>query len=77
MGNRRLKSLRVLHGMTQDDMAELLNMTPPTYRTRENGKTDFTVSEINTILETFNVKYEDIFLPVDLLKVNSDTEKQD
>ena len=74
MENRKLKSLRVLHGMTQNDMAELLDMTPPTYRTRENGQTDFTVSEINVILLKFNVKYEDIFLTNDSLKVNDKEE---
>ena len=76
MENRKLKSLRVLHGMTQGDMAELLGMTKPTYRTRENGQHDFTESEINTILNTFNVKYEDIFLHNDSLKVN-DKEESD
>ena len=59
---RKLKALRAEHGLTQPEMAQRLNMTEATYRNRENGKTEFVVSEINRILKEFDVKYEDIFL---------------
>ena len=59
---RKLKALRAENDLTQAEMAEKLNMSEATYRSRENGKTEFTVSEINRIIKKFDVKYEDIFL---------------
>ncbi|WP_427340179.1 helix-turn-helix transcriptional regulator [Caloranaerobacter sp. DY30410] len=57
----KLKSLRVNYNITQDDMAQLLNISVQTYNKKENGKSEFTQSEINKILSLFDVKYEEIF----------------
>ncbi|MGW7932405.1 helix-turn-helix transcriptional regulator [Staphylococcus xylosus] len=42
----RLKGLRAEKGMTQSDMASILNMNVSTYRKKENGERDFTLKEV-------------------------------
>lgn len=62
MISRKLKSLRAEHGLTQVQIAKKLGMSEQTYVSRENGKTEFTVSEINKIVKMFDVTYKEIFL---------------
>lgn len=50
-------------GINQKALAELLNMSPTTLSFKINGKTDFTITEIEKIKDIFNLPYEDIFLP--------------
>lgn len=60
-------------GLSQSEMAKLLNMTTNTYYLKENRKAfinkkgkkflrDFSIEEANKILIILNKKYEDIFL---------------
>ncbi|WDU84240.1 helix-turn-helix transcriptional regulator [Caloramator sp. Dgby_cultured_2] len=44
--NSKLKALRVEHGYTQIDLAKKIGMPVSTYIRKENGYTEFTVSEI-------------------------------
>ena len=60
--NRKLKGLRAEHNLTQVELAEKLGMSEYSYIKKENGETEFKVSEVNKILEIFNARYEDIFL---------------
>jgi len=62
--NNRIKSKRVLLGLTQEEMAEKLGIAVSTYKKKEHGKTDFTESEINKFLEVTESEYEDVFLEV-------------
>ena len=57
----RLKMYRVGYGLTQNDIAKELGMARATYCTKEQGKMDFTQTEINKILKLLNMKYEEIF----------------
>lgn len=52
---KRLKALRAERGMTQKDMAEVLNMNVDTYRKKENGKRDFTLKEVAIAKEKLGV----------------------
>lgn len=58
----RLKALRVEYGFTQDDMARKLSISVGAYSMKEKGITSFTQSEIQIILDLFNLSYEEIFL---------------
>lgn len=58
---RQLKSLRILYDLTQKDMAEKLNISTVTYRDKENGKKDFTLTEARMISEVFHKTIEAIF----------------
>lgn len=63
MQNLKLKGLRAENKLRQIDMAAKLGISEPAYINKENGKNEFTVSEVNIILKFFpGVKYEDIFL---------------
>lgn len=42
----RLKALRAEKGWTQEEMAKELEMNVDTYRKKENGKREFTLSEV-------------------------------
>lgn len=63
-----LKGSRIARGLTQQDMANLLNIERSTYGKKESGEYDFWESEINIILETLDEKYENIFLNRKLTK---------
>lgn len=51
----RLKALRAELGLTQVEMAKILEMNPDTYRKKENGKRDFTLPEVVMAKEKLNI----------------------
>lgn len=61
MIGHKLKVLRAQHNLRQIDVAKKLGVSISTYSQKEQGIREFTVSEINKILELFNVSYEEIF----------------
>lgn len=63
MVHKRLKGLRAEYGYTQLELAKKIDITTYSYAQKENGKTYFTEREINLILNIFDRKYEDIFMP--------------
>lgn len=58
----KLKGKRVEKGLTQPDMAKLLNMAVSTYNLKENGIREFSVNECIEIMKILDSKFEDIFL---------------
>lgn len=61
MINRKLKSLRVKYGDTQTDLAEFLGIRVSTFNFKENGKSEFTLSEAYKISQKYNCTIEEIF----------------
>ena len=59
----RIKGKRNEKGITQDEMALRLGITQKTYNLKENGKADFTLAELATIINILECKFTDIFLP--------------
>ena len=63
----RVKSFRVGAGLTQEQMADALGMSKPTYVNRENGIGDWKLSEMQKFAETVslatgtNYNVKDIF----------------
>ena len=58
----KLKGIRNENNLTQKDMSELLDISQDTYGMKERGERDFTVSEVNTILDIFtSASYEELF----------------
>lgn len=57
----KLKSLRVLNNLTQEEMAEKLCVSKATYARKENGICKFNVEEISIIMSEFDVTFEEIF----------------
>lgn len=59
-----LKALRVNAGLTQDEAAQVLEITPETLGRWENAKSFPTVPQITKIEQLYKTKYADIiFLP--------------
>lgn len=51
----RLRLLRFLHNMTQNDVAKKLNLTFQQYQKYEKGSVQISISTLNTICEIYNV----------------------
>ena len=58
-----IDQLRKEHGLSQREMAKLINKSEVTYRNKELGKTAFTQSEMFIIARHFNKELGDIFTP--------------
>jgi len=61
MTNSFLKGLRVMRGLTQQDMAEVLNVSTKTYCKKELGQSDFSLTESKKIADLFEKPIEEIF----------------
>lgn len=55
--------LRKENGLTQADMAKLIDKTEETYRNKEKGVTQFSMDEMFIISNYFKQNIENIFLP--------------
>ena len=68
--NLKLRATRVLHGMTQKDMCNLLGLKAEgSYSLKESGNRPFTQKEIRIIAERFDMNGEqikDIFFDIQL-----------
>lgn len=51
----RLKGLRAELDMTQEDMAKVAGINEDTYRRKENGERDFTLTEIIHMADSLNL----------------------
>lgn len=59
--NRKLKSERELKGVNQSDVANFLKISLNTYWSKENGKTEFTISEAKKLAKYFNISVMELF----------------
>lgn len=57
----KLKGARVEKGLTQEDMAKRIGISTYSYLMKENGKRDFTLSEMKKICEILNKELSEIF----------------
>ncbi|SKA89521.1 Helix-turn-helix [Clostridium sp. USBA 49] len=55
MNTKKLKSLRVLNGLTQEKLAEMSKMSTKTYNRKELGLIPFTNEEILTLSTILNL----------------------
>ena len=58
---RIIKSLRELHDLTQEQIAQKLGISKQAYFKKENGITEFTISEAKNLSEIFGKSVEEIF----------------
>ena len=59
--NLKLRGLRVSKGYTQEDVAKMMGVNRNTYSSKEQGKKDFTASEMIRIAEFLGAEPGDIF----------------
>ncbi|WP_081016195.1 helix-turn-helix transcriptional regulator [Paraclostridium sordellii] len=57
-----LKGIRVSRGLTQGDLAKLVNMPRSTYIKKENEKSYFNIKEAMKIAKVLNLSIDYIFL---------------
>ena len=57
----KLKGARVEKGLTQEDMAERIGISTYSYLMKENGKRDFTLTEMKKICEILGKELSEIF----------------
>lgn len=67
MKHNKLVGYRKMYGLNQSDIAKVLKIGVNTYSFKENGKTEFNISEIRkitTLLKEYNPKLtmDEIFL---------------
>ena len=60
MMTRELKSIRVRKDLTQEEIAEKLEMSVTAYSKRENGHIEFSVSEVRKVKEVLNLSDEEV-----------------
>lgn len=58
----KLKGKRVEKGLTQPQIAKLLNMATSTYNLKENGSREFSMTECIEIMKILDCTFEEIFL---------------
>lgn len=56
-----LKAERIRAGLSTSDMATLIGKTVDTYRNKENGKTQFRLTEIAAIAKKLNMSIDYLF----------------
>ena len=74
--SRKLKAARVELGLTQVEIAKLLEMPTSTYRKKEQGYSEFTVSEALKVSKILNKKIEEIFFNYNVSKTDTKTIKE-
>jgi len=58
----KLKGARVEKGYSQVEMAEKLDISTDSYNMKENGKSEFKLSEIIAIMDILDKEFTDIFI---------------
>jgi len=59
------RHIRTKRGLTQQEVADYLDMSRPTYQALEAGKRDMGVAEMERLCSLFNVEMEDVFKTID------------
>ena len=59
IGNK-LRHIRIIKGLKQDAMSDLLGISQPAYSKMENDETDISISRLSQIAEKLGCKEEDI-----------------
>lgn len=59
----RLIKARVKNGEVAEDLAPILGISPSSYRSKENGRTEFKLSEMFKLASYYNMKIDDLFIP--------------
>lgn len=58
---KRLKSAMIMKGDDQKTLAELLDVSIPSISRRLSGDIDWSISEIETLCERYNMSFEELF----------------
>ena len=62
MDKLRFKGYMAQHKISQKDVAKLLGVTPQSAYNKVNGREPFTLSQVKTICETYNISADEYFI---------------
>lgn len=60
--SQKIKGYRIMKGLTQKDLAKMLEMNLTTYAGKENGDFPFTIYEALDLAKILGVSVDDIFM---------------
>ena len=60
--SRNIKSCREKHGKTQENVAEILNISKQTYLNMENNPLSYSINKLNGIAAAIGCNIDDFFL---------------
>lgn len=66
----RIKDLRIVRGLTQEEAADAINVSRPTYVLIENGRRELTLSELNKLASAFNISVGELLYDVAQIQTN-------
>lgn len=76
--NQRLKKFRIASGLTQQQVADVLNLDRSTYAYYEAGKTTPDIKSVSKLVKIFNITYYDLVdEPDPTLEVNDSAAQED
>lgn len=70
---QRLKKFRLASGLTQQQVADVLNLDRSTYAYYETGKTTPDIKSVSKLIKIFNISYYDLMNEEDPSKVVQDS----
>lgn len=70
--SKKIKTLRVDKGFSQEQMADLLHISQSAYSRIENGESNSWINLVDKICNVFEIKPEELFIPEGLVQNNSD-----
>ena len=70
--SKRIKTLRVDKGFSQEQMADFLHISQSAYSRIENGESNGWVNCIDNICNIFEIKPEELFIPESLVHNHSE-----
>lgn len=68
---RRIKALRAHKGYKQEDCSEAIGITLRTYNKKENGKSEFTLGELEKLAVFLGTTVSELTSANELFKMNS------
>ncbi|SCJ11191.1 helix-turn-helix transcriptional regulator [Intestinibacter bartlettii] len=74
---KKLKAARVELGLTQMEVAKLMNMHISTYRKKEQGYSEFSINEAFKISEILNKSVEEIFFKERVSKLETKAKRRE
>lgn len=60
MFSENVKNLRIENGLTQEELAKMLDISRSTVSAWENNKTEADFNTLRKLKESFNVSYEEL-----------------
>lgn len=68
--SNKIKKLREQSGISQEEVADSLNMSRPTYASIEAGKREMTISEASRLAQVFSISFEELLYDSSTIATN-------